>query len=313
MCLYKGADYGMKIEYLREFVLLAQNLNFSATAERLYITQSVLSRHISSMEAELGVSLLDRNTKSVELTEAGVFFLRRIEGILSDYDRLTVELLMKNRAYRHMLRLGINYYSFGYYLGSVPQYIQEHYPATLLSYTTGSPDELIGYLFSGEVDAIITSRIPFARSNLLQFFDIFREPLFVLMPTTHPLASRSSLTLGELAGETFIGVDTNVYATMWELLSASFARIGADKRLERTYRQPEEVSIAVRHGEGLFIEGDLVRHLRNDATVCVPLSGEGLERTISIASRKALREPAILQLIEAYQSLCPNGAAPPIV
>ena len=61
----------MKMEYLKEFYTLAEFLNFTNAAEKLYITQPALSRHITSMEEELGVTLLKRTTKSVELTKAG--------------------------------------------------------------------------------------------------------------------------------------------------------------------------------------------------------------------------------------------------
>ena len=65
----------LKIKYLEEFVVLANCLNFSQTAQQLYMTQPVLSRHISALEQELGVKLFRRTTQSVALTQAGeVFF-----------------------------------------------------------------------------------------------------------------------------------------------------------------------------------------------------------------------------------------------
>ena len=300
----------MKIEYLREFVLLAQTLNFSTTADKLYMTQSVLSRHISSLEGELGVQLLNRNTKSVTLTPIGTYFLRQITKILNDYDKLSVELFLRSQSYEHSMRLGLNYYSFSYFLGDVPRFIQENYPQTYLSYTTGNPDELIDYLLDGAVDAIVVANLPFAKSSMLRFFNLFEEPFFVLMPTSHPLAGRSELALSDLANETFIGPDTNVYSSTWNYIAEQFARHDIHPKLAQTYRQVEEVSIAVSHGVGLFIEGDLCRHLVGSNLVAVPLVGDGLSRTISLACSKAYQDPSIMTLIEAYQSLLRKGWNP---
>ncbi len=81
----------MTTERIHEFIVLAKLLNYSKAAENLYVTQSVLSRHIMDMEKELGVTLFLRNTHGVNLTDEGRFFLREIEPIFRDYQNsLTV-------------------------------------------------------------------------------------------------------------------------------------------------------------------------------------------------------------------------------
>ena len=54
----------MKLNHMREFVVLAENKNYTVTAEELYITQSALSRHINSMDEELGVQLINISKNS---------------------------------------------------------------------------------------------------------------------------------------------------------------------------------------------------------------------------------------------------------
>ena len=66
----KRRDY-MDIELFNEFLVLAQTLNYSKAAQQLYLSQSVLSRHIQNLENHLGVALLSRNKHSVELTAIG--------------------------------------------------------------------------------------------------------------------------------------------------------------------------------------------------------------------------------------------------
>ena len=65
----------MTTEQMREFALLAEKRNYIAAAKALGTTQASLSRHIMAMEDELGFSLLERNTRNVELTPLGLRFL----------------------------------------------------------------------------------------------------------------------------------------------------------------------------------------------------------------------------------------------
>ncbi len=61
----------IKLNYIQEYILLAETLNFSKTAEMSYITQPALSRHILVLEEEMGTKLLLRTTRNVQLTPAG--------------------------------------------------------------------------------------------------------------------------------------------------------------------------------------------------------------------------------------------------
>lgn len=72
----------MTTEQLNEFYILSTTLSYSETAEKLYISQSTLSRHIKSMEQELGIHLFSRNTRNVELTSEGKFFQTQIPRLL---------------------------------------------------------------------------------------------------------------------------------------------------------------------------------------------------------------------------------------
>ncbi|MCF0230504.1 MAG: LysR family transcriptional regulator, partial [Parasporobacterium sp.] len=61
----------MKSEHIKEFIVLAEELNYTKAAKKLYISHSSLSKHIAEAERELGVQLFVRTTHAVELTEAG--------------------------------------------------------------------------------------------------------------------------------------------------------------------------------------------------------------------------------------------------
>ena len=70
----------MDVERCKEFVVLAQTRNFLEASNQLFISQSSLSKHIKSLEKELGVTLLDRSTRKVELSSIGRVFLPFANG-----------------------------------------------------------------------------------------------------------------------------------------------------------------------------------------------------------------------------------------
>lgn len=81
----------MDLDVLREFVELSRQLNFRKAADRCYVTQSALSKHIAGMERELGIVLFNRSTTSVELTNAGRTLADRASQIVAEYDEAVGE------------------------------------------------------------------------------------------------------------------------------------------------------------------------------------------------------------------------------
>ncbi|WP_157073316.1 LysR family transcriptional regulator, partial [Kribbia dieselivorans] len=76
----------MELRHLRYFVAVAEEKNFSRAAERLLMAQPPLSQAIRQLERDLGVTLLARSTRKVDLTPAGGVFLVRARRILADAD-----------------------------------------------------------------------------------------------------------------------------------------------------------------------------------------------------------------------------------
>lgn len=77
----------MRIEHLREFRILASTLSFTEAARKSFVSQSVLSKHISAMEKELGHKLVTRSRAGVSLTPEGEVFRAGIENTLESYSR----------------------------------------------------------------------------------------------------------------------------------------------------------------------------------------------------------------------------------
>src|SRR5690348_12666697 len=93
---------------LRAFVTVAEELNFTRAAERLFVAQQALSSQIRQLEGRLGVTLFERTTRRVALTEAGERLLPHARAALEALDGGVAELEAARRAARATLRVGLS-------------------------------------------------------------------------------------------------------------------------------------------------------------------------------------------------------------
>jgi DNA-binding transcriptional LysR family regulator len=96
----------MELRHLRYFIAVAEELNFSRAAQRLHVSQAPLSRQIRSLEAELKVKLLGRNTQAVRLTRVGQAVLARSRKLVRDAESLMAEAQMIEKESQEELRIG---------------------------------------------------------------------------------------------------------------------------------------------------------------------------------------------------------------
>lgn len=82
----------MNLELLYHFSVLAEDLNLSRAAQKLYLTQSTLSRQMSSLEQQLDVRLFERNGRDLQLTPAGAYLREQAPYLLNTFQSLRVEL-----------------------------------------------------------------------------------------------------------------------------------------------------------------------------------------------------------------------------
>ena len=122
----KGGN--MNIEHLREFEYLAENLSFRDTARHFFVSPSVISRHVSAMEDELGTKLFVRSKQSVAITEAGTVFLDRSKAILSEYNAALAEMSRLDEGGKPVVRLGYLHNAARPFILQFTSYLKEHYP-----------------------------------------------------------------------------------------------------------------------------------------------------------------------------------------
>jgi DNA-binding transcriptional LysR family regulator len=183
------------VEY---FVAVAEELHFGRAAERLHIAQPSLSQQIRRLEAQLGVTLLERNSRNVELTDAGRILLKQGRKLLTD----------AQQAMRATREAGVERLRIGFYGSTANALLPEtlkavaarhpHAEVSVRELLFGSIDEIT----DGEVDLAFTRFRPGQAE--LEIVVLTEEPRFLALPVEHRLAGRPAVSFGELADESFI-------------------------------------------------------------------------------------------------------------
>jgi DNA-binding transcriptional LysR family regulator len=192
----------MEVRHLRYFVAVAEELHFSRAARRLHMAQPPLSQQIRNLEAELGMQLLARGRRPLRLTEAGRFFKSQALEILAKLDDAVAGARRINRDQNHWIGVG--------YIGSAMNMLL---PPVLRRFHRDHPEvEVLLYEMSHETQklALLEGRIHvgFVDSSLetdaLAEELLYEEPMSIAVPLNHPLASRSEISLAEIADESIV-------------------------------------------------------------------------------------------------------------
>ena len=262
----------MKLDYLREFVVLSEELNFSSAASRLFISQSALSRHVSILEAELGGQLLERTTHNVKLTPLGLRTSLKFRDILSEYDGLFSDSSELNRQISGSLSVGLLYYGVAEYYGEFLSRFSEKYPNIQLQLSNHHPHQLLRALTRGEVDI---GDMIFARALLreeLVFHKLFPIRMVALLPEDHPLAQRDSIRLSDAANETLIDLEEDTVSSI--CTQEVIRRCGVVFKNVQYTKHVETVPAAILQYRGIHITGDRVKRQAYPGIKYIPISDE---------------------------------------
>ena len=193
----------MEIRQLRAFVAIAETRTFTAAALRVHVTQAAISMQIRQLEREIGLPLFVRTPRRVVLTEAGEKLLDRAHSILRDHDAALAELSELAGAEYGRLRLG----SASGMVSADPlpfilRRLRELHPQAEISVTSGTSEELVKCILSGELDMAFVS-LPVEARNV-ETEVLSRDQLVAIASPKHELAGERVVSAFALAGERLI-------------------------------------------------------------------------------------------------------------
>lgn len=242
--------HSLDIRLLRYFAVVAEENNVRRAAERLFMSQPPLSRHIRQLEQRLGVTLFVRHTRGLTLTPDGQRVLDIVRPLLAQQDSVYAALSSLSQTDSASLRLGLTTAFEQDFFTALETRLAAKVDA-LNIVRHGSP-ELVRQVRRGKIDAALVA-LPLETAGLSVIPLGRREPLIAALPAQWPESSQPSLTLHALASRPLFWFKRECNPAFFDFTQAIFRRAGyAPARIEEPLEH--EVLLArIARGEGLSL------------------------------------------------------------
>ncbi|HYA87188.1 MAG TPA: LysR family transcriptional regulator [Nitrospirota bacterium] len=290
----------MELRHLKYFVAVAEELHYGRAAKRLHIAQPPLSQQIMNLEDELGVKLFDRTRRTIRMTDAGVYFLKEAQQILSHVEQAAETARRIYRGQSGRLVVG--------FVGSV---VHTFLPAGLRLFHERFPDvELVlqelntaeqikslhaeqidvGFLYLDVQDTLLSSRL------------LTQVPLMVVLPKKHPLANRKSLHIRELAQEPFIANTRSSEPVVRDAFISMCHAAGFSPKITQEAGQVQTVLGLVDAGLGVCLLPEFIRNIRRPGVQYIPLTGSPLTVKLAVVWRSDNFSTLVKSFINVFES-----------
>jgi DNA-binding transcriptional LysR family regulator len=287
----------MDLRQLRYLVTLAEELHFTRAAAREHIAQPALSQQIRRLEEEVGLALVERTTRRVAMTDAGVSLVARARRILAEVDAAHDEMQQLSGVQTGRVTVGVMHTMGPVDISTALAIFHERRPGVELTVRENSSEELAEMLRVDELDLAFLSVTERIESHGLGLEQLVCEELVAVLPREHRLGKRRRVRIEELAEDEFISYREG--ARLRELLVSAARDAGFKPRVKLESNESRRIRRLVAQGLGVAILPLSDAEVPGDDIVVARLIGPPLTRDITLAWREERRHaPAALEFLE---------------
>lgn len=289
----------MDMKQLEYFIAIAKHRNFTAAAQEFYISQPSISHQIKGLEAELGVELLGRSTRRVELTVAGEMFLedaKRAVDLLENAKRK----LQQNKD--SLLRLHIGYLASPTknFLPNVLNVFHEQHPDVKVQLHRRDASQLFHDAKKGVHDIYCSLTEDMKQIPGLSLKSVQADYYCLVTQKNHPALQRIAIDYSKLASEPFVCMNPARAVTMHNQILEICRQLGFSPRIVETYDAYEDVLFAVESNIGISILPYRTREYMNNNLAYTLLDASQLSINVSLAWEKDANNPAVDLFLETF-------------
>ncbi len=298
----------MELRQLRYLVALADERHFTRAAAHVRVAQPALSQQIRKLEDELGVGLVDRTTRRVQLTEAGELLTAHARRVLAELDDARAELEQLTGLVSGRVTIGLTTTPGPLDLVRLLADFHARFPHVELTVREDLSTTLADGLREDALDLAFLSLVEEHDRHGLELEELAEEPLVVVLPDAHRLARRAQLRIADLRDEDLVGFSEG--ATIRRAVQRVAAEAGFEPRIAFETREVARLRAIVAAGLGVGVLP------RSDAEAPGPpvriaaLHRPALRHRISVCWRAGKRHaPAARALLDQAKRPYPAGAA----
>ncbi|MEO9137834.1 MAG: LysR family transcriptional regulator [Jatrophihabitans sp.] len=296
----------MELRRIQYFVAVAEECHFGRAALRLQMAQPPLSQQIKQLEAEMGVTLLIRSTRKVELTLAGERFLERARQILASVDDAVEEAGRVAEGLLGSLSIGFTGSATYDLLPSLARVLRVELPGIDLDLKGEmlTPDQVTA-LLDGALDLGFLR--PPVHSPEIDVRVLRREPLIAVLPESHALAGRTKVKLADLSDEPFITYPSHNRSVVYQAVLDACQRSGFTPARVHEVGETSTLVSFVAAGLGVALVPASVQHLKITGANYLPLAGNTEEVELAVATRADDRSPLVARVRARAETLIGGG------
>lgn len=301
----------VSIRHLRSFVAVAKTGSFTRAAERLFLTQSTLTATIQQLEEDVGLTLFDRNTRNVALTDTAVGFLEKAERLLQEFDAMIGDLRSISESAEGHLRIAAAPSVLTWLVVPAADRFGASFPNVTLSLREGGSADIERRVVNGEVDFGLSS--PQNAYRELEYAPLLKDQYGVVCSADHPLAqSVEPLDWVDIAPyeKTMVGLASDTHIGI--LHRETLQRFGLASYKEEVSSSSSLFSVLSMGRRFSIVPALTAKTHQLSELVFRPLTNPVIERDICFITRK-LRSlsPSAGRLQEAVLAILGELKAPP--
>lgn len=193
----------MDIEYLREFVVLSEIGNYQQAADNLFLSQTTLTRHMQSLEKELGVELFDRTSRANYLTEYGKSFLLHAHSLIDSYNSAKKDISTRVQKSKGYIAVVVPHYFRFYGISDLLFAFRQAYPDIQITISEKASHSVPEYIDAhGATFGFVTE---IGTAPVRGFFkkEICSDSMILCMSSNHPLCKYDVIDPKMLTNEQF--------------------------------------------------------------------------------------------------------------
>lgn len=282
----------MELRHLRYFCVVAEELNLTRAAERLFIAQPPLTRQVKQIEEEIGAILFIRKPRGLELTEAGQYFLDQARQIL---DKVDATISDTRRISQH----GKTVFAIGFvpsvFYGQLPLMVRRLRKNKNLEIVLHElkTREQIEALKSGKID-LGFGRLRIEDPDVEQEL-LFDEPMIAAVPASHPLAKKMP-SMKDLAEIPLITFPSGPGPNFADITQGLFHRRGLRVNVIQQVNDVQTALSLVASDMGFTLVPEQVRRLQREGVDYVPLDDDSITTPVLASRRKGENPNAVMRL-----------------
>lgn len=289
----------IEVRLLVAIVTLAEELNFTRAAQRLGLSQSGLSRAISSVEKRYRIRLFDRDNAKVNLTDAGRAFVEEAQLSLLHNEKALQAAQAATEGVESVLSIGRSPFADPLFTSALLSIRLPLYPKLRLSLHSDFAPELVHDLSVAKLDLALIANP--GTNKKLTMAKVTESPLFVVLPEGSTLTHLKSVTLSDLSEQSWILFERKAHPRIYDTILRRAQEEQIVIRDGVRFLTAEEAAQLVSENLGVaFLTATGARRIAEKGAIVRPLSDPELKVTVYLASRADDKSKLLSEFVRAF-------------